>query len=89
MPVIQRISERTISYSWRACEQLCHSCVTACVGCVVCLRQLCGVTAELRHLSDCLVAFAADGWRHDCCAQRVWFFWAARVTNVNDCWASI
>ncbi|GFT33884.1 uncharacterized protein TNCV_4383701 [Trichonephila clavipes] len=47
LPVFRRIGERTIPYSWRACKQLCHSCVTACE-----LRHLCETACELRHLCE-------------------------------------
>ncbi|GFX21821.1 hypothetical protein TNCV_2311001 [Trichonephila clavipes] len=48
MPVIRRIGERTIPYSWRTCEQLRHF-----VGCVIHVKWL----VSLRHVSDGLVAF--------------------------------
>ncbi|GFW32996.1 hypothetical protein TNCV_1939201 [Trichonephila clavipes] len=35
------------------------------VGCVMCVRRLCW----LRHVSDGLVAFVVDRWRHDCCTK--------------------
>ncbi|GFW86995.1 hypothetical protein TNCV_1384111 [Trichonephila clavipes] len=54
-PVIRRIVERTIPYSWRACEQLRHF-----VGCVIMRDGL------FTSVFDGLVAFAVDRWRHDC-----------------------
>ncbi|GFT32586.1 uncharacterized protein TNCV_3145391 [Trichonephila clavipes] len=62
LPVFQRIGERTIPYSWRACKQLRHLCETA-------LRS----NGLFAPMFDGLVAFAVDRWRHDCGARRVRF----------------
>ncbi|GFX91582.1 hypothetical protein TNCV_3681681 [Trichonephila clavipes] len=55
MPVIQRIGERMIPYSWRTCEKLRHFECDGFVGHVV--------------VSDGLVAFEVDIWCHDCCGS--------------------
>ncbi|GFT01756.1 uncharacterized protein TNCV_4205631 [Trichonephila clavipes] len=59
LPVFQRIGERTIPYSWRACKQLRHLCETA-------LRS----NGLFVSMFDGLVAFAVDRWRHDRGARR-------------------
>ncbi|GFW45620.1 hypothetical protein TNCV_3245581 [Trichonephila clavipes] len=70
LPVFQRIGERTIPYSWRACKQLRHLCETALRSKGLFTLMFGGLIASM---FDDLVAFPVDRWRPDCGARRVRF----------------